>query len=111
MLGLAVVPVFVNRNPIDRLAVFVRAVGISLVMLHMDAFIENLTEADGDRFQNAEQAIKQRRTEIGIVNEVVGNAVDVPGNANRVDESKDEHEPKRDSREQIEHSKKERAVS
>ena len=81
MLGLAVVPVFVNRNPIDRLAVFVRSVGISLVMLHMDAFIENLTEADGDRFQNAEQAIKQRRTEIGIVNEVVGDAINVPRDA------------------------------
>ena len=77
----------------------------------MNALVENLTEADGDRFQNAEQAIEQRPTEIRIVNEVVRNAVDVPGNANRVDESENEHGPKRRLREQIEHPEKERAVS
>ena len=45
------------------------------------------------------------RTEIGIVNEVVRDAVDVPGNANRIDEPEDEHHPERRVREQKEHPK------
>ena len=98
MFGFTVLAVFINRNPIDRLALFVRAVGVSLVMLHVNAFVENLAETDRDRFQDAEQTVEQRRTEIRIVNEVVGNAVDVPGNADRIDEAEDEHDPKRNPR-------------
>ena len=45
------------------------------------------------------------------MNEVVGDAVDVPGNADGVDESENEHDPKRYPGEQTEHPKKERAVS
>ena len=56
-------------------------IGVSLVVLHVNALVENLAEPNGDRFHDAEQAIQQRRAEIRIVNEVVGNAVDVPGNA------------------------------
>ena len=48
MLGFAVVAVFVNGDPIDGLTVFVRTVGISLVMLHVNAFVENLAKADCD---------------------------------------------------------------
>jgi hypothetical protein len=44
------------------------------------------------------------------VNEVVRNAVDVPGNADRVDKTENDHDPKGDSREKIGHSKKVRAV-
>jgi len=32
---------------------------------------------------------------VRIVNEVVGNAVDIPRNAHRVDETEDEHDPER----------------
>ncbi len=38
------------------------------------------------------------------MNEVVGNTVDVPGNADRIDKTENEHDPKRDAR-----KKKERA--
>jgi hypothetical protein len=48
------------------------------MMLHVNALVKNLAESNGDRFHDAEQAIQQRRPEIGIVNEVVGNAIDVP---------------------------------
>ena len=54
MLGFAVMAVFVNRNPIDGVTVLVRPVGVSFVMLHVNAFVENLTKADCDRFQDAE---------------------------------------------------------
>ena len=47
-LGLAVVAVFVNRYPIDGLAVLVGAVSVTLVMLHVNALVKNLAEADGD---------------------------------------------------------------
>src|ERR1700731_3534010 len=81
MLGFTVIAVLVNRKPIDRLAFFVRPVGVSLVMLHVNAIVEGLAEADGDRFKKREEAIEQRRSEIGIMNEVVGDAIDVPRDA------------------------------
>ena len=37
------------------------------------------------------------------MNEVVRDAVDVPGNAHRVDEAKNEHDPEWNPREEIEH--------
>jgi len=46
-LRFAVVTVFVNRNPIDGVAVLVGAVGVALVMLHVNALVKNLAEADG----------------------------------------------------------------
>ena len=48
MLGFAFVTVLVNRNPIDGFTVVVRPVGVSLVMLHVNAFIEDLAKADRD---------------------------------------------------------------
>jgi hypothetical protein len=53
MLRVSVVAVLVNRNPVHRLSIFVGQVGIALVMLHMDALVKNLTEADRDRLQDA----------------------------------------------------------
>ena len=81
MFGFTVVPVLVNRNPIDGLAVVVRTVGVSLVMLHVNAFVENLAKPNGHRFHDAERTIEQRGPEVRIMDEVVGNAVDVPGDA------------------------------
>jgi hypothetical protein len=71
MLRFAVVSMFVNRNPIDCRAVVIEPVGISLMMLHVDAFIENLAKADRDRLQDAEQTVEQWGTKVGIVNEIV----------------------------------------
>ena len=79
-------------------------------MLHVDAFIEDLAEADRDRLQDAEQSIQDRRTEIGIVNEVVGDAVDVPGDADGVDQTKNDHDPERRPREKVKHPKEVKAM-
>ena len=38
------------------------------------------------------------------MNKVVGNTVDVPRNAHRIDEAQNEHEPERRAREEVEHS-------
>src|SRR6266404_5918250 len=44
------------------------------------------------------------------MNEIMGNAVDVPGNAHRVDKTENEHDPQRNARKQIEHAEKVSAV-
>jgi hypothetical protein len=44
------------------------------------------------------------------VNEVVGNAVDVPGNAYRVDKTENEHHPKRNALKKIKHAEEVGAV-
>ncbi len=103
VLGLTIMTVFVNGKPIDRLAFVIRPVRITFVMLHVNTFIKDLTKADGDRFEYAEETIEQRRTKIRIMNEVVRDAVDVPRDANRVDETEEEHDPKRRARKQEEH--------
>jgi hypothetical protein len=104
MLGFTFITVLVNRNPIDGLTVLARPVRVSFVMLHVNAFVEDLAKTGRDRFQDTEQTIEQRGTEVRIVNEVVGNAVDVPGNADRIDKTENEHDPKGDAREKIKHA-------
>ena len=44
------------------------------------------------------------------MNEVVGNAVDVPRNADRIDESENQHYPERDAREKVKHAEEVDAV-
>ena len=79
-------------------------------MLHVNAFVKNLTEPNCDRFDDAEQTIQQWRTEVRVVNKIVRYAIDVPGNADRVNEAEDEHPPERYTREKIEHAEEIGAV-
>ena len=44
------------------------------------------------------------------MNEVVGYAVDIPGNAYRIHKAKDEHHPKRHARKKIKHAEEVDAV-
>ena len=48
MLGFTFITVLVNRNPIDGLTVLARPVRVSFVMLHVNAFVEDLAKADRD---------------------------------------------------------------
>ena len=48
MFGFTVVSMLIDRNPIDFLTMLVRPVGISLVMLHVNALVEDLAETDRD---------------------------------------------------------------
>src|SRR5881398_1447505 len=54
MFRFTVMAVLVNRNPIDRVTMIVGAVGVALVMLHVNALVKDLTEANGNRFHDAE---------------------------------------------------------
>jgi hypothetical protein len=80
------------------------------VMLHVNALVKNLAEANGDLFHSAEQAIQQRRTEVGIVNEVVGNAVDVPRNADGINKTENQHDPEWHARKKVKHPEEVSAV-
>lgn len=86
MLTLAVVSMFINEDPIDSLAGVPAGRNFPCDVAY-GCSVKNLAETDRDRFQDAEQSIEQRRSEVGIMNEVVGNAIDVPGNAHRIDEA------------------------
>jgi len=37
---------FVDRDPIDRLAILTRPVSVSLVVLHVNALVKNLAESN-----------------------------------------------------------------
>src|SRR4029077_1037972 len=54
--------------------------------------------------------MQQRRTKIGIVNEVVRNAVDVPRNADRINKTENQHDPERHTREKVKHAEEVGAV-
>src|SRR4051812_24716547 len=73
------------------------------MMLHMDAVVKDLAEPDADRFQDTEETVQGRGTEVRVMNEVVRDAVDVPGDADRVDKPEDQHDPERRVREKEEH--------
>ena len=44
------------------------------------------------------------------MNEIVGNAVDVPRNADGINKTKNEHDPQRDAWEKVEHAEEVNAV-
>jgi len=111
MLRFAFVTMFINRNPINSFTCLIRAVCIAFVMLHVNAFVKNLAKPDRDRLHDAKQTIEQRRTEVRVVNEVVRYSVDVPGNADRINKSEDEHHPKGDARKKIKHAEEVGAVT
>ena len=54
MFRLTVMAVLVNRNPIGGVTMIVGSVGVALVMLHVNALVKDLTEANGNRFHDAE---------------------------------------------------------
>lgn len=103
MFGFTVVAMLIDRNPIDSFTGLIRPIGIPLVMLHVNAFVENLAEPDRDRFHDAKETIEQQRPKVRIVNEIVRYAVDVPGNAHRIDKAKNEHDPERNTWKKIKH--------
>jgi hypothetical protein len=72
-------------------------------MLHVNAIVERLAKTDCDRLEKGKEAIEERGTEIGVVNEIVGDAVDVPGDADRIKKAEDQHHPERHAREKEEH--------
>ena len=69
----------------------------------MDQMIELLRIAHCYRQQPAEEAVGRFPFEVGVVNEIVGNTIDIPRNANGIDQSQDQHDPEWSVWEQEEH--------
>src|SRR5437667_12267833 len=59
----AIVPMFVDGNPVDCFSVLIWQVGIALVMLHVDRVVVSLRKAARDRLRNSKEPIQQFRTE------------------------------------------------
>ena len=109
VLCLPIVAMAVNRQPIDRLSFFVWAVAVAHVMPMMDILVEGLRESKRHRFEHGEYSIQRTPTEIRVVDEVMRDPVDVPGDANRVDDSQARQYPPwrhRKEREQGQHESK-----
>ena len=88
--GLAVA---IDRERVDGFAFGVLAVTIAAMMAHVHVFIKGLRKAERQGFHQAESPVQPVRAEIGIVQEIVGNAVDVPGNADGVDHRHGDQQP------------------
>jgi hypothetical protein len=77
----------IDRNPVDRIAAFDGLVAVAHVMTAMNAIVKHLREATVSRFEEAEDPVQQRRIEISVVDEIVGDAVDVPGDAEGISDA------------------------
>ncbi len=91
--GLVIVAVAVDGGPVDGVAVLADAVAIAAVVAGVDGVVANLREAEGERLHEGKKAIKKRRTEKRVMDEVVADAVDVPADAAGVGEAHADEEP------------------
>src|SRR5207247_9909436 len=73
---------------------------IDFVMLHVNCIVIRLSKATSDRLSDSKQSIKQLQAEEWVMNEVVPYAVDVCVDHQRVNESNNQHHPKRRIRKQ-----------
>ena len=89
----------VDRQPIDRVAIFILAIRVPLVMLHVHRVVHRLRKAAADRLRDSKQTIQEFGAEKRIMNEIVAHPVDVRVDHQRVNKSEDEHHPQRRVRE------------
>src|SRR5205823_13241608 len=90
-------PVTVTRNghPINGIDFFVPVIGISLVMLNVHGVVQRLRETAGNGLCGSKNAIQSLGAKERIVNEVVPHSVDVRIHHQRVNESENQHHPRR----------------
>src|SRR5262249_6382097 len=91
--GFAIMPVTINRQPINSITVFIPAIGVPLVMLHVHGVVHRLREAAGDGLCDSKNPIQRLGTEERVVNEVVPYPVDVGIDHQRVNEPQNQHHP------------------
>ena len=87
--------VTINGQPINGIAFFVPVIGISLVMLHVHGVVHRLRETAGNGLCDSKNAIQSLGAKERIVNEVVPHSVDVRIHHQRVNESENQHHPRR----------------
>src|ERR1700736_6918014 len=64
-------------------------------MLHVNAVVHRLRETAPDRLGDSKKAVQDFGTEKWIVNEIMGGAVDVRVDHQRINEAEDQHHPER----------------
>ena len=75
---LTIVSVAIDGNPVMALAVFIRPVAVSHVMAMMHMLVEGLGDAQRHRQHDTVQPIQYPRSEVGVMNMVVRDAIDIP---------------------------------
>jgi hypothetical protein len=74
------------------------------VVLHVDDVVVGLGEAAGDGLEDAKYPVQEIGSKEGVVDEVVGDAVDVGVDHQGVEEADGEHDPEGDMREEEVHA-------
>nr|GFB42086.1 hypothetical protein [Tanacetum cinerariifolium] len=103
---LAIVAIAINRQRVDRFALFIGPVGVAAMVAVVDVAVHGLREADGHRQQQIERPVHAFVSEIGVVNLVVGDAVDAPRQAHGIQQRQGDDGPPRQTvkrRDQPEH--------
>src|SRR5438270_154414 len=67
ILRFTIVPVTVNGNPVNGLAMLIGPISITFMMLHVDDIVIGLRKTAGDRLDDAEGAVHPIRPKEGVV--------------------------------------------
>jgi hypothetical protein len=76
----------IDRQPIDGVSMFVAPVAVSHVMAMMNVLVKSLGKAEAKRLYNPKNTIERSPREIGVVQEIMRDPIDIPGDAYRVDD-------------------------
>src|SRR6266436_5184996 len=93
----------VNGNRIHRISPIIRIITVTLMVLEMNQVIELLGIAHRYRQQPAEKSVGRFPLKIRIMNEIVSDPVDIPGYADGVNKTENQHDPQRSVWKQKEH--------
>src|ERR1700758_11332 len=85
----------VDRQPINRVAIFILAVRVPFMMPHVHRVVHRLRKTTRDRLRDSKQTIQELGTEKRIMNEIVPHPVDVRVDHQRVKEPENQHHPQR----------------
>ena len=83
----------VDRQPINRIAIFILAVRVPFVVPHVHRIVHRLRKTTRDRLRDSKETIQSLRTEERVVNKIVPYPVDIRIDHQRVNEPQNQHPP------------------
>jgi hypothetical protein len=92
---LAIVAVSIDGNPVMRMSLLIGTVAVAHMVPVMHVFVERLRNSQCHRFHDAEQPIQNPGFEEWVMDEVVRNPVDIPGNADGINQAHANQDPPR----------------
>ncbi len=93
ILRFVIVAMLVDGNWIDRLSFSIWEITVTLMVLEMNQVIELLGIAHRYRQQPAEKSVGRFPLKVRIMNEIVSDPVDIPGDADGVNKTENQHDP------------------